>query len=385
MKLNSIVLLFIVVYLLLAGCKESTNQLDEVDGDQFDQLIEFAEHLNIQAFSNHYLVQIMNPWMQDDTLEVVLQRKNKQPANFMRAQPNPIVLQVPIQSIALTATTQLAMVQKLNEIDLVKGLSGTKYVYDADIQNRIQDGFIQEIGNPSGGTNIETLIELAPELTLVYGIDENDMPALQKINDSGIKTLMFSEFTETHPLGRAEWIKLIGILAGRESQAMEYFEHIKSEYLRLNDLTKEKSDKQTTFTGMSWKDNWVVPGGQSYVGQFLNDAGSDYLWSDTEEKGSIHLSFESAYEKAIHADVWLNPGMARSIADITSRNELYASFQSINDGTIYNNTKRISENGGYDFWESGAIQPHIILADLIKIFHPDLLPDHELYYYEQLN
>ncbi len=136
---------------------------------------------------------------------------------------------------------------------------------------------------------------------------------------------------------------------------------------------------------MAWKDSWVVPGGKSYVGEFLKDCSSNYLWSDTDETGSIHLSFETALEKASEANYWLNPGMATSIEDIASRNELYKDFISIESGKVYNNNKRVSENGGFDFWESGVINPHILLADLIKIFHPDLLPKHELYYYQKLD
>ncbi|BAL99694.1 MAG: hypothetical protein KatS3mg049_2263 [Caldilinea sp.] len=52
---------------------------------------------------------------------------------------------------------------------------------------------------------------------------------------------------------------------------------------------------------------------------------------------------------------------------------------------MYNNNARLNEYGGNDYWEGGLANPDVVLADLIKIFHPELLPDHELVYYRKLD
>ena len=87
---------------------------------------------------------------------------------------------------------------------------------------------------------------------------------------------------------------------------------------------------------------------------------------------------------ALQADFWLNVGYVDSRADIAARDVRYKAFRPFRQSTIFNNNKRVNDLGANDYWESGAVNPHLILADLIRILHPELLPDHELVYYKQL-
>src|SRR5262249_21380263 len=143
--------------------------------------------------------------------------------------------------------------------------------------------------------------------------------------------------------------------------------------------------RPTVFANTPYQGTWFMPGGKSYLAQFFADAGADYLWKDDPSTGSVSLSFESVFDKAADADFWVNAGFfwtqkADALAD-DSRCEHVAAF---NSGQVYTNNGHVNANGGSDCFESGVADPDRILADLVKIFHPDLLPDHELYYYRQL-
>jgi iron complex transport system substrate-binding protein len=61
--------------------------------------------------------------------------------------------------------------------------------------------------------------------------------------------------------------------------------------------------------------------------------------------------------------------------------ERFMEFAAFQNGHVYNHDAITNENGGSDFFESGAVFPNIVLADLIKIFHPELVPDHVFVYY----
>ena len=61
-----------------------------------------------------------------------------------------------------------------------------------------------------------------------------------------------------------------------------------------------------------------------------------------------------------------------------------ADFNAFKNGRVYNNNRRLSPLGGNDFWETGVVEPHLLLADMIKILHPDRLPTHQLKYYLRL-
>ena len=148
------------------------------------------------------------------------------------------------------------------------------------------------------------------------------------------------------------------------------------------DIPNEQKPK--VLVGMAQEGSWYVPGGKSYTAQFIADAGGNYLWAQNNEKGGIPIDFESVLYKGLDADIWLNVVLARDKKQLYSADSRYASFKAFKNSSIYSYTARISENGGYDFYESGIVRPDLVLADLIKIFHPQKLPEQGLYYYEKM-
>ena len=138
-------------------------------------------------------------------------------------------------------------------------------------------------------------------------------------------------------------------------------------------------------TGLPWKDSWYIPGGNSFAAAFIRDAGGDYIWSDMDSHEASPVDLESVFARSPQADIWINSGAARSMEDIRKTDSRLAEFRPYREGNVYNNTARLNPTGGNDFWEQGVMEPHIILADLIRIFHPEVLPGHELRYYEMLH
>jgi iron complex transport system substrate-binding protein len=127
-----------------------------------------------------------------------------------------------------------------------------------------------------------------------------------------------------------------------------------------------------------------MPAGKSYVAKYLSDAGGKYLWSDDKSAGSLPLSFEVVLERAANADYWLNFSQSwQSLKDVVAEDSRYADFQAVKTGNLYNNNTRVNDSGGNDYWEGGISNPDIVLSDLIKILHPEILPNHQLFYYRK--
>jgi iron complex transport system substrate-binding protein len=162
---------------------------------------------------------------------------------------------------------------------------------------------------------------------------------------------------------------------------------MEQEYKRLAVLSQKVKTKPSIITGMNSKDSWFVPNGNSYMAQFFRDAGADYHWNNTKATGSLALNFEAVYPIALTADYWLNVGISNydNKKEILAKDPRYTDFKAYKSGQIYSYNKRVNSRGSNDYWESGAVNPQIVLADLIKILHPELLPDHELVYYKQVN
>jgi iron complex transport system substrate-binding protein len=135
---------------------------------------------------------------------------------------------------------------------------------------------------------------------------------------------------------------------------------------------------------MPFKGSWFVPAGESYMAQFLRDAGANYKWSDSKGTGSLALNFETVAPEALTADYWLNVGYVDTKADIAAKDQRFTSFNPFKTDRVYNNNKQVNDIGSNDYWESGAVKPQLVLADMIRILHPELLPDHSLMYYKQL-
>ena len=115
----------------------------------------------------------------------------------------------------------------------------------------------------------------------------------------------------------------------------------------------------------------------------FKDAGAEYLWLDNEKKSSLVKSKEIIIDEAFEADYWLNQNSYNSISAVTDFDENFKNFLAVKKQQLYNNNSRLNDKGGNDYWESGVINPHLVLKDLIEIFHPELL-DHKLYYYRKM-
>ena len=238
---------------------------------------------------------------------------------------------------------------------------------------------------PHGELNKEKIMAMDPDLMMISGGQSSQFDNVRILMDSDIDVMVNSEWLETTPLGKAEWVKVLGALLNKERLANEKFNRVAKEYNRLKSKVSDINHKPLVINNMPYKGAWFVSGGESFTARFLKDARADYPWYDSDETGGLRKSFEVIYEIGLKADIWINPGAAKSKEDILAKDSRFKDFRPFETGRIYNNNKRVSPAGGNDFWESGAVHPEIVLADLIKIFHPQQLSDHQLYYYQQID
>ena len=128
-----------------------------------------------------------------------------------------------------------------------------------------------------------------------------------------------------------------------------------------------------------------MPGGRSYLAKLLEDAGGDYLWKNSDSYESMPISIENVIEKAINADIWINPDAATNLNDITSIDKRLNNIKAFKEKKVFNNNKRYIKSGGNDYWESGVVNPNLVLKDLISIIHPELLNENSYFYYRKLD
>ncbi len=348
-------------------------------------LLRHSKGFSLQYFSHYKVLRILNHFsdkaeVKADTLTYLLvQRGTPVPGNYAGAQ----VIEIPVQKMIVTSSMHIGMLDFADATDVVSGVSEFKYITSSGVRKNVAAGRIKEVGNGSG-MNDELIISMHPGLVMTMGSPVARFSRYKNLIGTGIPVLINSEWLETDPLGRSEWVKLVGALLNKEALVNSKFDQVEKEYIRLKELTSQLRTRPSVIIGMPFKGSWFVPDGDSYTTRFLLDAGASYHWANIQGTGSLALDFETVAPVALTADYWLNTGEANSLADIAAKDGRYSRFRSYTKGTAYNNNKKTNDIGANDYWESGAINPQTILADLIRILHPELLPNHELVYYKQL-
>lgn len=373
---------FLSFILLSASCSQSPAAKKQHDVKTGSADIKYAKGFNIDYYANYKLVSIYSrAGTKTDTIQYVLLAKGvNPPLGYKKSQ----LITIPLKHMVAMSSMHIALADFASVADIITGLGNLNYVTCPLVRKNIQLGKVKEVGL-DGGMNNEMLIAMKPDLVMVMGNPEAKYTKYQTIMNAGIPVMLNSEWLETTPLGRAEWVKLMAALVNKEQLVDGKFSAIADEYNRLAEIGRTASVKPSLICGMPFKGVWYTPDGDSYMAAFMNDAGTTYKWINTRGTGSLMLNFESVAPEALKADFWFNVGAVNSKKDIRAIDARYADFKPFKDNKIYNFNNRINDLGANDYWESGAVNPQLILGDMIKILHPQLLPNHQFVYYKQLN
>ncbi|MFC2096290.1 ABC transporter substrate-binding protein [Bacteroidota bacterium] len=378
MRLNYV---FVIIFLIFFSCdRTKDNHLNKDNKETSNSIVlKYAKGFSIEEKDNCKLITIKNPWQGAEGVEYKYALVNKN-------EPNPDIADVhiiktPIKKVICLSTTHVAFLDVLNETNSIVALSGTKYVNNLRIREKIENKEILDVGYDNS-LNYELIASLEPDLVITYGIGGQVASYNQKLNDLGIQTIIIAEYLENDPLGKLEWIKLLSAFFEKEALAFDYFKKVEEEYIELLDLTKEVESKPRVLLGLPWKGTWYVPGGKSFLAKMIKDAGGEYIWKENDSRESLPFDIESIFVNASDANVWINTGTVNNKIDILKTDERFINFEPYNKGQIFNNNLRMSQSGGNDYWETGLVDPHIVLKDMIKIFHSEILPEHKLVYYK---
>ena len=294
-------------------------------------------------------------------------------------------IRVPIDRAIVMTALQLSNFTALDAHDVVRGITGTKNLFNKDILARVKDGRIVKIGMEG---NFDTELVLAANPQVIF-ISPSKRGGYDAIREMGITLVPHLGYQELDPLGQAEWVKFVGMFIGKEREANEVFAGIESRYNELKEKAQAPSDSPrgegglpTVFSGEMHYGTWHAVGGKNYLAQIFRDAGARYVIDDEETSGE-NLEFEKMYAQAANADYWriLNsyPGefSYEALKASEPRNELFKAFKERK--IIYCNMKQTP------YYEIAPVEPDVLLKDFVAIFHPELVePDYQPKYYRLL-
>lgn len=377
-----------IIYLLIAAgflysCNNSKNTsipeiLKKIEYEHVN--IKYAEGFKIQNTASGYYVTIMNPWPESSVSYTFKLVKN-QGRELLPEPDEPLSIHIPIDKIVLTSTTHIPPLVLLHEENSLIGFPGSDYISDPKVRKLIDEGKVEELG-VNESINIEATLLLEPDVVMGFSIDDSN-PIYKKIENAGIPVLYNGDWVEQHPLAKAEWIKLFGILYGKEQQADSIFNAIEKEYINTQKLVKNVSSPKV-LSGATWKEQWYLPYGNSWQGKILRDAGASYIYQETKGKGSLAYNIEKVLTDGNDATYWIAPGQYTSYSRMLEENASYNLFDAFKNKRVYTHALTVGEKGGVTYYEEASMRPDLVLKDLVKILHPELKLDHELYFFKPL-
>ncbi|UYW00480.1 ABC transporter substrate-binding protein [Flavobacterium agricola] len=375
--MKKIGLLFGVLFLFFS-CQKQTEQQNLVT--QVTNEIEYAKNFELYSYPNFQLLKITKPWQQaNNAITYVLAKNQSLVPDSLKKQP---FIQVPVQKTIATSTTHIPSYDMLQEVESLIGFPNLSYISSPKVRENIKAGKITDVGE-NESLNTELIIDLAPDLIIGYGMESSNK-TLDQFQKIGIPTIYNADWTEQTPLGKAEWIKFFGALFDKNELAKSQFDSIALQYNDLKKLAQTANNKPQVFSGGLYQNIWYAPKGTSWGAIFLEDANADYIWKETQGDGSIAISIEQALLDAKNTPIWLNPSGFETLQDVAKNSQHNLQFDAAKSGEIYTIANKKGETGGVIYYELGPNRPDLVLKDLIKILHPELLPDYELYFYEKL-
>ena len=343
----------------------------------------YAEGFSIKNNGNFKILDIKNPWPNaEKSYKYALITKENAATTTLNKDEFDGVIITPIKRIVVTSTTHIPALELLNEVETLVGFPGMDYVSSKQVRQRIDKGLVRELGK-NEGLNTEVLLNINPDLVVGFGVDGKSK-SLNTISKAGIPIIYNGDWVEKSPLAKAEWIKFFGVLYNKEKEADSIFKSIETNYLEAKKLAKSVKNQPTVISGALHKDVWYLPSGTSTEAQFLKDANLNYLYANTEAKGSLALNFETVFAKAKEANLWLSPSYYTSLEALKKANPHYTQFSAFKNKTIYSFSNTTGATGGVLYYETGFARPDLVLKDLIKIGHPELLKDYQTYFFKPL-
>jgi iron complex transport system substrate-binding protein len=348
--------------------------------------IRYARHLAIEYHDGYRVARVLSPWRgaKAGFTYVLVPRGQKPP----RLTGGEIVIETPVRRFVTVSTVYVPFLPMLGVDDKLVGLANGQMVMTPSIARRYAEGKVAEISDRSGGMtkslNMERLFSLRPDLIMLYGTGNPVYDFHEQLSAAGLPFAINAEYMESTPLGAAEWIKYIAIFFDKDAEAERIFDGIVQRYQQQAAVARAAKTHPTVFAGMDYHGAWYMPGGNSYRARFFADAGARYLWDDDASDGSVPLTMEAVMTRAREAEFWVDIGACRSLTQLAGSDDRYRLVRAFQTKNVFNNDVRMNAGGGNDFWESGMANPDQVLADLISIFHPELLPGYQRIFYRQL-
>ena len=217
---------------ILFSCGDISNNAQRESCVENDNLMKYTSYIDVSRYKSGYYVNVSNPWNEKSLGEFYLYPDSLELPNELE---NKAVIRTPVKNVIAYSSTQWSVFLEIGEIERVKGILESNYTDNQDIKRLLAEKKIEDVGIETS-LKTEIVINLHPDVILYtpYStVPKTEIGAL-----TGAVMFPFADYLENHPLGRAEWLKVIGFLTCREKDTDRWFDDIVTRYESLKELCK---------------------------------------------------------------------------------------------------------------------------------------------------
>ncbi len=367
----------LITALLLSSCGgRSKVASSSIAGDTIP--LRYADNLTLVAYPDYTVATLRNPWDTLKTLHTyILVPKTK---SLPESLPEGTIVRTPLTKSVIYSSVHCGLIDKLGAFNSIAGVCDLKYIKLPSIHEACTKGAITDCGDAMN-PDMEKIIDLHPDAILLSPFENSGgYGRVEKLN---IPIIECADYMETSALGRAEWMRFYGLLFGTAPEADSLFTEVDSCYQHLKMRAMLSSVSLSVLSELKSGSAWYVPGGRSTMGKLFQDACGRYAFANDTHSGSVPLAFETVFDKAGDADVWIikyNRDRDMTYNDLQADYIGYTGFKAFKTKNIYGcNTAKVP------FYEETPFRPDYLLADLIQILHPEIGDLGGLRYFCKLN
>ncbi len=329
-------LLFSMMLLFACTFSVQAKEASSVSGLEYERSMElsYAEEFSVDYYKGGYaLITIA-----DSDKFLIVPEGKEAPENM---EENIAVLKQPLNNIYLVATSAMDFFVSLDGLESIR-LSGTNengwYIEEA--KKALKDGSILFAGKynaPDYELILGENCSLAVESTMIYHTPE----VKEKLEQFKIPVLVERSSYESHPIGRTEWIKLYGVLLGKEEEAERLF---KEQEERMETVLSEKNTGKTVaFFYITTNGLANVRKSNDYVSKMIELAGGRYIFENLGEDdnalSTVNMQMEEFYAKAKDADYIIYnsaiDGELQTMEQLLEKSSLLKDFKAVKNGNVW--------------------------------------------------
>lgn len=373
------IMILLVCTLLICSCRQTSHSAGTAQGNTLDTatvVLKYAKGFSVEHRDGYRLVTIADPQKEDaKEYRFALVPRGEKPQGIPE---DCSVLEIPVRGVVCMTTLQLSGFIKLEALDHIVGINSSRRLENKEMAKRIDEGKTVKIGK-EGNFDEELIIASNPDVIM---ISLSKRGGYEKMEEVGLPLVPYLGYQETDPLAQAEWIKFIGMLIGESQKANELFESISKRYEEAKKLAEEvngDSRRPQILYGLMHGTNWYAMGGDSYFAHLFRDAGLDYFLKDDDCSGGVNIDFEKVYAQAQQCDFWIIQNKNRekmTYERMKAQDARYADFRAWKDRRVI-----CSETFYTPVNELAPMEPDVVLKDIIKAIHPEVLNNYTPKYY----